>query len=194
MIELLGAIASLKTFFLVLLIFGLAPGLVVRFISLAFHRDDPRRAEMRAELHAVPRLKRPLWVAEQLEVVICEGLRDRVVDLLAGRLILRWHITSGVEWNRTHPDTFEIPSDDEKARITEGTVVKLMFRVSDGWGERMWVTVNRVRRNRFIGTLCNDPLGVPRLSYGDEIRFGPDEVIDIDMDTALPDDWTVAGA
>jgi hypothetical protein len=65
--ELLSAIVSWKTFFVVLVVFGFAPGAVLRLIVLAFHHDDPRRNEMLAELHRVPRWERPLWVFEQLD-------------------------------------------------------------------------------------------------------------------------------
>jgi hypothetical protein len=191
--EFVDAVASLKSLLLVLLVFGFAPGAVVRLISLVFHRDDPRRQEMRAELHAVPRLERPLWVAQQLEVVIFEGLRDRIIDLLAGRVILRWRLGSGVEFNRLHPETFWIPPAEEKARVTEGTHVKLMFHMKDGWGERMWVRVSKVSADGFVGTLRNDPVGIPRLRYGDRVKFGPDEIIDIDPDTALPLDKMIDG-
>jgi hypothetical protein len=121
-----------------------------------------------------------------LEAVLSEGLQDRVIDLLAGRLIWRWHLGSGVESNRLYPETFWIPSDEEKARVTEGTLVKLMFHMKDGWGERMWVRIIKIGPKGFVGTLNNDPVGIPRLQYGDEIKFGPDEIIDINLDTALP--------
>jgi hypothetical protein len=45
---------------------------------LAYPRDDPRRAELIAELYAVPRIQRPLWVAEQLETALFEGLKLRI--------------------------------------------------------------------------------------------------------------------
>jgi hypothetical protein len=60
-----------------LAVFGFAPGAVLRVIVLAFRRDDPRRRELLGELHAVPRIERPFWVAEQLEVALFEGLRSR---------------------------------------------------------------------------------------------------------------------
>jgi DNA-binding transcriptional MerR regulator len=61
-----------------LVVFGLAPGAVLRVIVLAFPRDDPRRHELLGELHAVPRIERPFWVAEQLEIGLFEGLRGRL--------------------------------------------------------------------------------------------------------------------
>ena len=39
---------------------------------------DPRRRELVAELSAVPRVERPFWVFEQLEVAVSEGLWPRL--------------------------------------------------------------------------------------------------------------------
>jgi hypothetical protein len=61
-----------------ILVFGFAPGAALRLIVLAFKREDPRRQELLAELHAVPRIERPFWVAEQLEIALFEGLRGRL--------------------------------------------------------------------------------------------------------------------
>jgi hypothetical protein len=60
-----------------LLVFGFAPGPVLRLILLFYRRGNPRRQELLGELYAVPRIDRPFWVAEQLEVALFEGLRDR---------------------------------------------------------------------------------------------------------------------
>ncbi|MDQ3274005.1 MAG: hypothetical protein M3Q39_02960 [Actinomycetota bacterium] len=76
--ELLDTVAYWPTLLLVLVVFGFAPGFCLRLIVLAYPRSDPRRAELIAELYAVPRVQRPLWVAEQLEVALFEGLAHRV--------------------------------------------------------------------------------------------------------------------
>ncbi len=70
-------IISWPMFIIALLVFGFAPGAMLRLIVLAFRRDDPRRRELLAELHAIPRIERPFWVFEQLEVALFEGLRGR---------------------------------------------------------------------------------------------------------------------
>jgi hypothetical protein len=93
--EFLGAIVSWKTFLVSLLVFGFAPGAVLRLIVLAFHRDDPRRSEMLAELYRVPRLERPYWVMQQLEVALFEGVWERVLWAGAGRVYDRWHLSRG---------------------------------------------------------------------------------------------------
>lgn len=78
MAELLEAVVSWPSLLLVLIVFGFAPGFCLRLIVLAYPRDDPRRKELIAELYAVPRIQRPVWVAEQLEVALFEGLGQRV--------------------------------------------------------------------------------------------------------------------
>ncbi len=78
MTELLDAVASWPSLMLVVVMFGFAPGFCLRLIILAYPRSDPRRKELIAELYAVPRIQRPLWVAEQLEVALFEGLGHRI--------------------------------------------------------------------------------------------------------------------
>ena len=78
MTELLDAVASWLSLVLVIVMFGFAPGFCLRLIVLAYPRSDPRRKELIAELYAVPRIQRSLWVAEQLEVALFEGLGHRI--------------------------------------------------------------------------------------------------------------------
>ncbi|MGH3719603.1 MAG: hypothetical protein ACRDRI_12355 [Pseudonocardiaceae bacterium] len=84
MAELLNAIESWQSLLLALAMFGTAPGLCLRLIVLAYPRSDPRRAELIAELYAVPRWERPFWAAEQLEVALFEGLGQRRRDRRGG--------------------------------------------------------------------------------------------------------------
>src|SRR5256885_9658464 len=72
-------IFSWPTLGIALLIFGFAPGAVLRLIVLAFRRDDPRRRELLGELYAVPRIERPFWVAEKMELAFIEGLGGRLL-------------------------------------------------------------------------------------------------------------------
>ncbi len=183
-----STLTSLPAFLLVLVIYGLAPGLLLRVILLGFHRHDPRRKELRAELYAVPRFIRPFWVLEQVEVALFDGVFPRIRWMATGRIIYRWHLDSGVTLNRANPDTFWVPSDPEKDGIRPGDKVRLIFRMRDDWGERMWVRVTAVKRNgRFEGALINNPLGIPRLYAGDRIKFSRDAVIDVlDVSTQPP--------
>jgi Uncharacterized protein conserved in bacteria (DUF2314) len=181
MSSLIFHVLSWPAFFLALLVFGFAPGAVLRLIVIAFDRDDPRRHELLGELYAVPRLERPFWVAEQLEVALTEGLGYRLRWAATGRIIHRWHLSSGVKRNRKYPDSFQIPDEEDRLAVVPGLVVKLMFEMRDGWGERMWVNVTAVKRRHLVGTLINLPVGIPRLTAGDKIKFKRDHIIDIDL-------------
>jgi diguanylate cyclase (GGDEF)-like protein len=88
MTELLEAVTFRPNMILVVVVFGFVPGFCLRLIVLAYPRSDPRRDELIAELYAVPRIQRPLWVAQQLEVALFEGLGHRVsaaIRRLTGR-------------------------------------------------------------------------------------------------------------
>ena len=172
-------VLSWPTLAIALLVFGFAPGAVLRLIVLAFPRDDDRRHELLGELYAVPRIERPFWVVEQLEVALFEGLGQRFLWAATGRIIHRWHLGSGVGRNRENPDTFWIPSDEERDAVVPGMEVKLTFEMRDGWGERMWVTVIGLKGRKLIGKLDNMPIGIPRLLAVDKIKFNREHIIDI---------------
>jgi hypothetical protein len=74
----LVAVVSRPSLLLILIVFGFAPGLCLRVIVLAYPRSDLRRAELIPKLYAVPRLQRPLWVAEQLKVALFEAPAARL--------------------------------------------------------------------------------------------------------------------
>jgi type I restriction enzyme R subunit len=78
---LITQVIAWPTLLAALMIFGFAPGATLRMIILAFRRDDPRRTELIAELPHVPRIERPFWVCEQLEVALFEGLIGRASTL-----------------------------------------------------------------------------------------------------------------
>ena len=77
MTDLLESLASPWTFLFVVFTFGLAPGLTLRSIVLLYPPGDARRKELIAELYAVPRIERPVWVAQQLETALFEGIASR---------------------------------------------------------------------------------------------------------------------
>jgi Sigma-70 region 2 len=69
-----------------LLVYGFAPGALLRVIVLFYPQGHPRRRELIGELYAYPRIKRPFWVAEQLETALFEGLGDRIAARRASRM------------------------------------------------------------------------------------------------------------
>jgi hypothetical protein len=77
MVELITAFASWPSLLLLIVLFGFAPGLVLRLLLRLYPADDLRRKELLAELYGVPRWERPFWVAEQLETALCEAIPHR---------------------------------------------------------------------------------------------------------------------
>lgn len=126
-----------------LLVFGFAPGVVLRLIVLIYRRGNPRRQELLGELYAVPRIERPFWVAEQLEVALFEGLRDRLRAWLSRRttrigdqLTAVNELERELERQRRRLAATGVPlmvvSEDHFARIVADDV-------SRGWRGRGWV-------------------------------------------------------
>lgn len=161
-----------------LLVYGFFPRLALRLIVLAFH-SRVRRREVLADLDAVDYLKRPLFVFEQLEVALVEGLGERVRFLWLSRWVERWSLRSGVPIHREHPDTFDLPSINFRYNARPGDLVKLMFVTRSGWSERMWVRVTKRTRKGYEGSLDNKPLGIPGLRLHQKVRFTGYHIIDL---------------
>lgn len=82
MTELIEIIASWRSLLLVLVVFGFAPGFVLRLLVRIYPKDDPRRTELISELYMLGRAERLLFVAEQLETVLFEGAPHRLKAVL----------------------------------------------------------------------------------------------------------------
>lgn len=82
------------------LVWGFAPGALLRLTVRLYPRDHPRRREMLGELCGVPRIERPFWVAEQLEAALSEGLGGRLAAWRARRMVPAFiHVRlPGGEW------------------------------------------------------------------------------------------------
>lgn len=176
--ELVGVSGAMGTFGIALLIFGFAPGVVLAAI-VRLIPDVDRRQELQAELYEVPRWEQPFWVAQQLEVAIRTGLSPRV-SWYWGRYV--WHrakIDSGLDRHREHPDSFWVPSANEKAELRPGDQVKLMWSVKrmKASGERMWVMITHRDGDRLKGTLENWAMFV-HLDPGETVKFHIDDIID----------------
>lgn len=91
---------------------------------------------------------------------------------------LPYTLGSGIEMNALYPDSFWIPSPEEKAALKVGDFVKLMFFPVDGpGGERMWVQITSIHGDQLTGTLSNNPVCIEGLEYDDEVAFHLDHVI-----------------
>lgn len=76
--------------------------------------------------------------------------------------------------NAEHPDTFFIPTQEEKEAIRPGDSVKLVFLGTEG-GERMWVRVT----GKSIGTLANNPFDPEVGAFGDTVQFEDRHILEI---------------
>jgi hypothetical protein len=82
MLELLEGLKAWQLLIVALAVYGFAPGVFVRFILLAYRRNDPIRAEIWAERKVVPRWDLPFWVADQAQNALFEGLLERIKSRL----------------------------------------------------------------------------------------------------------------
>jgi hypothetical protein len=96
-------------------------------------------------------------------------------------------LDSGVQAHAESPATFAIPSAHDRQSLGQGDWAKLMFRISDGereFVERMWVRVQEVRSDVYVGTLDNDAYGTGDLRSGMRVEFTPEHVIEIQRDAS----------
>lgn len=78
MVDLTLDLTLWQTYLLAPLLFGFAPGLFLRIIVLIYPRGHPRRKELIAELYTLSWPVRLLFVAQQLETALFEGLPCRL--------------------------------------------------------------------------------------------------------------------
>ena len=100
-----------------------------------------------------------------------------------GNLILcRYSIDDGEAMHRSAPETFWIPSAQERAALQPGEYVRLGFRLeveSLSIGERMWVQVTQREGDSYIGRLANAPERIIMLRFRDLVRFKARNVLKI---------------
>ena len=110
-----------------------------------------------------------------------------------------WLVVDAQERRRAHPDTFELPSAGELAKLEPGSMVKVIFDLldqadlecdgvapyaADGTPnlvvahERMWLWVEDVRGEDVVGVLDNMPMAThTRLVPGARVRFRRDQIV-----------------
>jgi uncharacterized protein YegJ (DUF2314 family) len=98
---------------------------------------------------------------------------------------MNYTLIDGIQRNKENPNTFYIPSEDEKSLVDIGMLCKLGFETLDKeeelGGERMWVEVIKKTEDGFVGTLRNVPLFMD-LEFGQEVEFQSKNIIDITED------------
>lgn len=121
----------------------------------------------------------------QIEGVLLEGF---VQIQNADSTICYW-LVNGEQMALLHPDTFEIPSRQERENMLPETNVKLEFRIKIGesiFAERMWVIVEKNMGDHYIGTLNNIPTSTNMLRVGDEVIFKPQHILRFLLSEEVP--------
>lgn len=101
---------------------------------------------------------------------------------LGNLLLCRYSIDDGEAVHRSAPETYFVPSAQERAAVQPGEYVRLTFRLeveSRSIAERMWVRITRRDGDSYIGRLANNPGSITFLRFGDLVRFKAKNVIKI---------------
>lgn len=75
--DLIAILPDWRLAVVILLLFGTAPGVVLRVLVHLYPTGHARRRELLAELYALRYVERPLFVAQLLETTLFEGLAER---------------------------------------------------------------------------------------------------------------------
>jgi len=94
-------------------------------------------------------------------------------------------LDDAVEIHNENPDTFWIPSNEEKNNLSVGSIVKLIFSMEVSAGsdeastERMWVEILNIEHDVFTGRLDNEPNGSDCVNCDYVFNFNSCHIIDI---------------
>jgi hypothetical protein len=111
-------------------------------------------------------------------------------------------LIDGEEMSREHPQTFEIPSLEEREGLRLGDYAKVGLVLDDAFvgpagcgGERMWfeIIARSVGGKKMLplvyrGKLANDPVVIKGLAHGDLVTFSPRHVLSIEKKHELAHD------
>ena len=100
---------------------------------------------------------------------------------------MKYTLDSGVDAQAESPETFRIPSANDRASLGRGDFAKLIFRFSDSnreFVERMWVRVETVGPDGYVGILDNNPCGTGEIRAGGRVKFNSNHVIQIQRDAS----------
>mgnify|MGYP000874287820 CR=1 FL=1 len=90
-----------------------------------------------------------------------------------------WELEDAEERNQEYPDSFQIPSLEERSSLNSMDFAKLLFHEREsGITERMWVLVHDNDDGSYKGELNNNPLFMTAIQCGDSVKFLPKHIID----------------
>jgi hypothetical protein len=102
-----------------------------------------------------------------------------------------WHLEDADPRAQTARYTFYKPSRRVIEKLKPGNCCKLIFRFASSdlthpAAERMWVIIDEVNGGQFTGRLDNDPYYITDIKAGDAVDFGPEHIIDVDVEDDEP--------
>lgn len=85
------------------------------------------------------------------------------------------------ERNKLDSRHFLKPADDKIKQLVVGDIVKLIFLISKELengcrAERMWVEIEKIDKDSFVGILTNQPTFINTIQAGDTINFSKDNI------------------
>lgn len=105
---------------------------------------------------------------------------------------MKYTLWNAEDRSREFPDTFEIPSEQDRLSLDTWDVAKVIFDVPGYMPERMWVHVTKRHDSHGVwyeGQIGNHPLRValtePNLAWpvevacGNPVRFEPKHIVDL---------------
>ena len=106
---------------------------------------------------------------------------------LASYDIDRFFLVDGEERHKESPENFWIPEKRIRENLEEGMLAKVIFNMIEESStkstciERMWVEINDIQGEFYIGKLCNEPRSNVSIKYGQDVCFQAKHVIDADV-------------
>jgi hypothetical protein len=98
-----------------------------------------------------------------------------------------WYLENADKIAQESKYTFYKPSQRVIKKLEPGNICKLIFEFESEIpehpsAERMWVIIDSIDNDKFVGHLDNEPFYTEDLKVGDRIEFESKHIIDIDVD------------
>ena len=108
-----------------------------------------------------------------------------------GYIAESWRLIDSEQIAKNNPYTFYKPSKEITRQLKVGDTAKMTFEFDStdnehSSAERMWVLINEIKGDQFIGQLDNHPYYIHDLFVGDTVKFEHKHIIDHNLDLTEP--------
>lgn len=102
-----------------------------------------------------------------------------------------WRLVDSEQVAKENPYTFYKPSKEITKQLKVGDAAKMTFEFDSTdnehpLAERMWVLINEIRDDQFVGQLDNHPFYIHDLFAGDTVKFEHKHIIDHSLNLTEP--------